>query len=197
MKRVYIVCSGPSMKDFDFTLLKDYDTIVVNMSYQYVPDWNYMVAIDEITFDKFKQQQRDLSTIEDRVIYTRENYDSEIKIPYHIKSNGKYIHIIHLRASGRILESRLGLICSKNNSGYMAFSLAIQMGYKDIRILGMDLSQEGHFYDDEIHNYSNIIKEMNTIEKLLSQVMPDVKVYRYDNGDWPSFIKMSKEDIVK
>ena len=197
MKKIFVVCTGPSLKEFDLNKLKNEDTIVVNMAYKYVPDWNYMVAIDEIVFDRMKNEQGDLSTIKNRVIYTRDFFTTDIKIPYHVKSNGEFIHVLRLRASKDLLEPRHGMICSRNNSGYMAVSLALKLGYKDIRILGMDLNKAGHFFDNVRYDYSNVVGYMGQLNDILVERMPDVMIYRYDYGDWEGFIKVGKEEILR
>ena len=126
--RVYVVCSGPSMKGFDFNRLATEDTIVVNLAYKYVPEWKYMVAIDACVFDTMKNTGGDASWNRDRVIYTRDYFDNGHKIPYHIKSNDQYLHILRMRNSSNVLEERHGLLCCRNNSGYMGVSLAIRLG---------------------------------------------------------------------
>ncbi|MFA6621892.1 MAG: hypothetical protein WCV43_06040 [Candidatus Caldatribacteriota bacterium] len=44
---IYIVCPGPSMRDFPFEKLRNRKTIVVNRSCYYVPNWDIMVFLDE------------------------------------------------------------------------------------------------------------------------------------------------------
>ena len=78
----------------------------------------------------------------------------------------------------------------------MAVSLAIKFGYKDIRIIGMDLNQAGHFYDNTRYDYSNTIEHMQQLEDKLIDMGSDIKISRFDYGDWEGFERKNLHEIL-
>ena len=75
LKECFIVATGASLKNFDFSLLEDNDVIAVNYAYQYVTS-KYIVAIDK------KFHIKNHLSLDDTFNYT--NIDFEDKEIFHI-----------------------------------------------------------------------------------------------------------------
>ena len=193
MKKIFVVCTGSSLKDFNFSLLKDKTCMVVNKAYMSVPNWKYMFAIDKEMFEDYNKDY-DASERPDRVIYTIDKY-SVNDIPFHLKVKQGYIDIVRLRKSKEYL-SGYGYIKSFMNSGACALELAIKMGYDDIRLLGMDLGGM-HYYDGKSFDYSRTVKYMEEFSGIVSMKLLDIQVLRYDSGDWIGFKKVGLEEVLK
>ena len=193
MKKIFVVCTGSSLKGFDFSLLEGEDCMVVNMAYMSVPNWKYMFAIDKEVFLSYNANQ-DASERHDRVIYTIDKY-SVNDIPFHLKVKHGYIDIVRLRKSKEYLGG-YGYIKSFMNSGACAVELAMKMGYDDIRLLGMDLGGQ-HYYEGKSFDYTRTVMYMEEFAKIAAIRLPDTRVLRYDSGDWIGFKKVGKEEILK
>ena len=148
-KRAFIIGGGPSLKDFDFSRLRDEDTIITNKSILDVPSPNYFITVD-YTFAKKIGVER----------------FSQIKIPKVFVAD--FSHPFLKERDGRIVDERFNLVYHLNdfnvivksyradgigysfddfrtgrNSGFCALQLAVVLGYKEIYLLGIDLNTVG------------------------------------------------------
>lgn len=158
-KEVYIVGGGASLKGFDFSVLKDVDTIAVNMSALDVPDPTYCITADSGILRKLQRGRFD-SVDTTWVLVTNPNHAS-------MKwKDGKFTH-----KSGFVYNLFVVNILIKNagtdgigftfkdfrtgyNSGFCGFQLAVLLGYKKIHLLGFDLSnsEDRQHYHDRYNN---------------------------------------------
>lgn len=147
-KEVFIVCGGPSLKGFDFELLRDKDTIVVNKSILDVPNPNYFITVD-YTF------LRKIGSHKIRAADTTKVFIACLHFDYIQERNGQIVDVRHglvynLQDFDVIVKSRIegGMgFCFKDfrnglNSGYCALQLAVVLGYKKIYLLGVDMCSE-------------------------------------------------------
>jgi hypothetical protein len=152
--QVYIIGGGISLKDFNFSKLKNKDTIVVNKSLLHVPNPNYFITMDFTAIRKIKNQNINLSN-------STKIFIANFSKRYMVEINGQIVDtrfnlIYNLKDFDMIIKSYkangIGLVFNDfrngDNSGYCAFQLAILLGYKKIYLLGMDLNitQETHFH---------------------------------------------------
>jgi hypothetical protein len=188
---IYIVCPGPSMRDFPFEKLRNRKTIVVNRSCYYVPNWDIMVFLDEGMLNELSNSDN-IDCSKDAKIYTRNYYDL---YPDKINLNGLDIPIIKPETTRKKYQS---VMLHRSNSGFFAFSLAAHLGYRDIRILGMD-STNNYFLSDSIHGKSshNVSKYLNRTMKHFDNMYKGLNVSRYDNGNWNLFSKKSISEILR
>ena len=145
-ERVFIICGGPSLRDFDFSKLKNEDTITVNKSIFDVPSPNYFITVDYTFLQKINISQF-------KSIKTRKVFVVDFHFPFLKEQNGLIVDtrtnlIYYLNAFDFVVKSykaegigysfddfRTGL-----NSGYCALQLAVILGYKEIYLLGLDLN---------------------------------------------------------
>jgi len=187
--KIFIVCTGGSLRGFPFHLLENEDTIVVNYAYKYVRNWNHLVAMDKSIYD----------TISDEVCYPNRDaifhvfkhkrYDKEV-----INVSGANIRLYKWQKDQEMTKVSSGIFKAWN-SGHMALMVALKLGYKDIRLLGMDSGGSGHFYDDGVIGERGTMRKVgNIVDKniwIFDREYPDVRVLRYDSGNWKSFNKVN------
>lgn len=186
---IYVVGGGPSLKGFDFNYLKDKKTIAVNASISDIPDPDYFITMD-YTFVKANTPKLIETTARKYFVV---NYGATHNGGPRIKTiNGRptdtfrnityYINQFNEIASyctigfGETDEQ----FCHGNNSGHCAIQLAIIKGYKNIYLLGIDMSTKkgGHYYktnDERIRN--NVDEYYNNFVESLPYIPKDVNLY--------------------
>ncbi len=185
-ERIYIVASGPSLKGFDFSQLDDEVCLAVNDSLVYLKRVAGVVAIDTEFYDRYYKYLK-LSRFP---MYAVRKYD-----PSDIKKELGVIEYPNTGVSG--VEMGEG-IRHGFNSGYTAIGVAIKMGYKDIRVLGMDLTNTGHFHPLKPtlkdFDFSYVIKHL---EKLKKQLPKGVKITFYGKTNANMFENKPLSECLK
>lgn len=167
---VYIVCSGGSLLGFNFELLKDKKVIAVNYACFNIPYFDYVSAID---FQFYEQNEEKIRQI-NKPFYAIENY--------HYREIFDKLKVNLLTHSGeKGCDKRKGFVKHGYNSGYFAVQLAIDLGYKNIHILGMDITcgNNQYFYKtgtDDDSGYNHLI---NYMKALKTELPKDIKIYNY------------------
>jgi hypothetical protein len=155
-REVYIVGGGPSLKDVDLSPLADKAVIAVNYSIFTVPNAAYFVTLDPRFFTKIKDRQAEFDQHPaikvlvhnwptDRVVVRQ---DGLTVGPTNADFSAFPLIIRSTMADGfgkTFLDFRNGA-----NSGYCALQLALLLGYRQIHLLGFDLTDAGgqqHFHD--------------------------------------------------
>lgn len=130
---VYIVGGGPSLKDFDFSLLQDKYVIAVNKAYQFVPDAQVLYWSD-----------RQFYNWEHKGIHEFKG----LKVTN--KDKPSMPDIINMKDTGsQGLETDPSGLRSGHNSGYAAMNLAYHTGVNRIILLGFDMrakDNKTHFH---------------------------------------------------
>ena len=135
-KRIFIIGSGPSLKGFDFNVLKDEITIAVNHTLEYYHDAKIHLFGDPRIFQ-----------------YTKHIYDSGYKglvfasfhadIGDYAEKENFYVFAKNWnRVTTRIEDG----LYSNFNSGMEAVNLALIMGAKEIYLLGIDFCADNNEY---------------------------------------------------
>ena len=181
-KEVYIVGGGTSLRGFDWNLLTNKDTIVINKSIFYVSYPTYFVTTDYSFIIKISNEVLKFREIKcPKFIAVGFSARSEDNDNLYMKEEG-----------GRIIDSRRGFVYDLKdfnviiksyikegigytwddfrtgwNSGHSALQLAVLLGYKEIHLLGIDFTIDSldsfHFHEgylssnfpkkvDEFHN---------------------------------------------
>ena len=152
---IFIVGGGSSLRGFDFSKLKDFDTIAVNMSVLDVPNPTYGITADSTIFRKVQEGYfKDTKTT--WVLVTNPNHCT-------MKwRDGKFVHekngfVYNLFCMNMIIRNAgvegIGFsfddFRTGYNSGFCGFQLAVLLGYKEIYLLGFDLtsSSQCHYHD--------------------------------------------------
>jgi len=119
---IYIVGGGPSLKDFDFELLKNKIVIAVNKAFLYLPFAQVLYWSDSSFYDTFKKEIHLFKGIKATKNPSPKNDD-----------------IINLVETGREgLELEPNGIRTGGNSGYAAINVAYHLGAKKIVLMGFD-----------------------------------------------------------
>lgn len=155
-KECYIVCGGPSLKDFNFSKLQGKDCIVTNKSIINVPWACYFVTIDftflrkmnaaylrgpvtKVFIANFAPEYPYMKEIDGRIIDTR------FQKVYDLSDFDMIIKSRKLDGLGKTFAD----FRSGENSGFCAFQLAVVLGYERINLLGVDLNTsegETHYH---------------------------------------------------
>ncbi len=158
-KDVYIIGGGSSLQGFNFEVLRNKDTIAVNMSALDVPNPTYCITADSNIFRKVQEGlfQKVNTTW---VLVTNPDHCS-------MKwKDGKFVHangfVYNLFAMNMVIRNAgvegIGFefkdFRTGYNSGFCGFQLAVLLRYKRIHLLGFDLvvSSPKHHYHDYYHN---------------------------------------------
>ncbi len=132
---VYIIGGGPSLKGFNWNLLKGKKTIAINKAIQFYPNADVVYWTDGRFHDWFKDEISKFKGLK-YTITPRENFIEGVSL---LKRGIKFG-----------LETAPNALAHGNNSGYAAINLAIHLGAKKIILLGYDMSNSGkesHFHD--------------------------------------------------
>jgi hypothetical protein len=130
---IYLIGGGPSLKGFDFNLLKDKKTIAINKAYTVAPFANFLYWSDYRFYQLFKEDI--------------DNFKG-----YKVTNKPKPVidSIINLKDTGKLgLDIHPHALRNGNNSGYAAINLAVHLGAKKIILLGYDMGSSGkdtHFH---------------------------------------------------
>ena len=147
MKEVFIIGGGPSLENFNYSLLKDKTTIVINKAIWHVPNPTYFITHDLAFFKKINIADfEEVKTAKFFVLCS-------ITFPYTEINSGR----IYDRRFGELhydLNMLDSIIISKkekgvgltfddfrhgHHSGFSALQLAVIMGFNPIYLLGYDL----------------------------------------------------------
>ena len=151
-RRVFLVGAGESLRGFDFSRLRDKDTMAVNMSALDVPDPTYCVTADSSIFRRIQEGYfKDVKTA--WVLVTNEAHCS-------MKwRDGKFVHkngfVYNLFCVSMLIRNAgvegIGFsfddFRTGYNSGFCALQLAVLLGYEKIYLLGFDM--RGKYYHDK------------------------------------------------
>ena len=147
---IFIIGGGPSLKDFDFNLLKDKETIAVNMSALDVPCPTYSITADSSIFRKLcKGDFCGVSTT--WVVVSNPNHCSMKFRNGRFQHNNGYVynpfaaHMLIRNAGVEGIGFSFNDFRTGYNSGFCAFQLAVLLGYQKIYLLGFDL-QGTHYH---------------------------------------------------
>ena len=180
MRTVYIVCSGPSLKGFDFSLLDGKDVICVNKTIKWVDNPVAVVALDSKHYVQLYDEFAKLEC----PIYAMKRYDE-----HPIKDELGVIELENTGVNG--IEYDEG-IRHGFNSGYMAMNVAIKLGYDNLRVLGMDLNKGGHFYDNEAYDYRYVLAHLKAFK---DELMDNIQVTFYGNTNADMFENKPLDEI--
>jgi hypothetical protein len=175
-----IVGGGPSLRDFNFSLLEGLDVIVVNQAIFQVPHAKYFVTMDYTWTVKsgiFKKPELGnqyrlhpaikyfvLAVPEDRLEWVDEQHcvDNKFGISYDLTIFDKVIRPVAYGGLGSSLdEFHYG-----SDSGFAAVQLAGVLGYSKIYLLGLDFCASGpnthsHDYYKDYPVHPNFVGKLN------------------------------------
>lgn len=125
-KPLYIVAGGPSLTNFDFTLLDDKQVIAINRAFEKLPNAMILYWMDTQFYKWFREDLK---------------YFKGIKVAG--KASELYPEDVHCIFNPNITDETDALRFGRgNNSGFGALQLAIALKAKDIRLLGYDMQRK-------------------------------------------------------
>jgi hypothetical protein len=203
---VFIVGGGASLKNFNFSLLQEKDTICINRSVLDVPKPTYFVTMD-YTFVKEIENKTNNKL-------SRESFSNlDCQKYFIVSTNNKYIRFINnywrdtrfnycydLKEFNHVIPSKKNIAIGHtfedfvhgSNSGFCAVQLALLLGYKEIYLLGIDLNINNglsHYHEDYHQDIKTFVKRMELYYSSflvgihnIKLVYPDVKIYTCSHG---------------
>lgn len=182
MKRLYVVCSGPSLNGFDFEQLRGEYVIAMNDNFIYVPEVYKYVALDSKHWENMYEELKK----NDFPKYSVKGYD-----PSKWKRKLGAIEMKNTGVNG--VEYGDG-IRHGFNTGYTALNMAVKE-CDDVRVLGMDLGTKGHFFDPDFEwDFEYVIKHLAVFKE---ELRPETKVTFYGPTRQSVFPVKPLEDACK
>ncbi len=142
---VFIIGGGNSLQGFDFSKLKDKDTIAVNMAALDVPNPTYCITADSSIFRKVQEGYfKEVDTT--WVLVTNPNHCT-MKWQDGVFKNIRNRFVYNLFCMNMVIRNAgvegIGFsfkdFKTGYNSGFCGFQLAVLLGYKRIYLLGFDM----------------------------------------------------------
>ena len=146
-KTLYIIGGGPSLKGFNWELLRGKNILSVNRAFQVVP-WAIATFWTDSRF--FKWFEKDIKRFKGVKIACRYSqlYDKNIILVRSTGGSGIDEYPYHIRAG--------------NNSGYAALNVGFHLGATKIYLLGYDMKSEReatHWHDGYVTSHNDSIYE--------------------------------------
>jgi len=202
----FIVASGPSITEVDFSLLKDKTLFAVNGAIQLLNDHPihfplYMVIAHKFAISKYSLLKQGMSSgahcffrdwIIEYIVAKENRLPSSANI-YHIgetrlekapsqELDYRILMGRNISITGENLENGL-FLCNVGTVVFIAVQLCYYLGFRRVFILGMDLGTSGdraRFYDEDIpeavHHDRRYLTHTEPAFKLLSKLMQDESV---------------------
>lgn len=182
---VFIIGGGSSLKDFDFSALKDQDTICVNKAVEYVPDPTYFITMDYTYLAKSKKPISDFSKNGIATVFivntsgtvklnkNNEYFDRSVRLEYSRLNEFNFLIESNSNINNSTgFGSNISTFSHGSNSGFCAIQLALILGYEKICLLGFDMNSNGgtHFHDDYV-NAPNIKQRISTYKETLESAI--------------------------
>jgi hypothetical protein len=141
----YLIGGGPSLKEFNWELLRGKRIIAINRAFQVLP-WADVLYWTDAQF--YKWYRREIDEFKGMKVSCRplEVPAKDIKILQGVRNQG--------------LDMRPEYICDGNNSGYGALNLAVKLGAKRIYLLGYDMHSSlkaTHWHDGYFRRHNHTI----------------------------------------
>ena len=139
LKEIYVIGCGPSLKDFNWQLLKDKTTIAVNGSLIDVPNPDFFLTAD--SGFACKASQANFWNVETQKILVMGPGHT------HFRSVKPYLHLWNHRITPVCFNGDIGFnennFATGQSSGFCGMQLAVILGAKKIHLLGMDFTGKG------------------------------------------------------
>lgn len=189
-KAVYIIGGGTSLKGFRFANLENKDTIVINKAIYHVSNPTYFITMDYMFLKNNKESLRKhkvtkffVGAINNPYLRYRDGKltDTRYKMAYDLDM----IDVLIFSKRDKGIGLTFGDFRHGCNSGYCALQLAIALGYKEIYLLGIDLTftNDTHFHGGYGYKKSKFKKKLSFYKLYfrygIAQLKnyPDIKVY--------------------
>lgn len=168
-----ILAGGPSLKDFDPSVLASVRTITINDSWRILPTADYLYFCDKKWWQY--HQDRNLRSLDNKF-----SFHDLIYKGFWVKGGPGFndhpqVHALSFCGQVGLSEDPRGL-CHGSNSGYAAINLAYLLGAKKIILLGYDMD----FVGSVTHWHREPREEPNEFRKTLTNSMLPLFSYLMD-----------------
>lgn len=201
-KPVFIIGGGPSLIDFNFDRLKNYDTIAINKAIFHAPWAKYFITHDLAFFHKLTPDQfNKFKTTKTTKILVM----SPVTFPYMEIAKNKFYdrRPFHDKPAGfsydlRILdmiiiskqEQGIGLTWDEfrhgHNSGYSALQFAVIQGYNPIYLLGFDMRVD----PDNAHWHEGYGEDPQAVQSRLDYYLHNFNIGLLELKDRAPWVKI-------
>lgn len=175
-KRCFLIGGGPSLKNFNFNLLKGEKTIAINRAIEYTPFADIFFSMDYRMYEwLFLNKHNKLLDITKKALLNYKGVKSWLNTGgFHFKSDVVEFPLAGISGISSSLQE--GLYSGKN-SGFAALNLAICLGANPIYLLGYDMTSDkkennfhsgygyGNNFDPESKGWIKIFEENAPIIK--------------------------------
>ncbi len=155
---IFVVGAGESLRGFDFSRLRDRETVAVNKVIRDLPDATYWLTADSGIASNVIDWTRDTKAI--RVLAyspTHKHIDRFQKVFVDFDVVIQYSDTWRTSPCPDI-GFKFGEFQPGGNSGFCALQFAVIMGYSPIYLLGIDLCG-GHIYDTKTRRWPTLLDE--------------------------------------
>lgn len=158
-KPVFIVAGGPSLLNQDLSLLSSHFTIAINNSYTLLPKASIVYFTDNDWWDVHKEP-----------LLLHPGIKIKGSLPTHPIKHPKVVEYSLVQAEGIVTTKHQ--LAHGFNSSYAAINLAVQLGFKEIYLLGVDMQWidgRSHWHQDHhrVDNESVYSQMMDTFSSMV------------------------------
>lgn len=198
-KECFIVGGGPSLRGFDYGILKDKDVIAINQVIFKIPDAKFFITMDYTWLCKSGVDRNGSGPRKEFIRHPAKKYfilafggdrleckdyyhyrDKHCNLDYDLTLFNKIIQVSHYGGLGFSFEDfRCG-----SDSGYSALQLAAILGYKTIYLLGLDFCVSEH--RTHCHSDYPVRNPLEYQRKLKEYLLP-----------YPNAVRILKENGVR
>lgn len=185
LDEIYVVGCGPSLKNFNWSLLKNKTTIAVNGAVRDVPKPDFFITGDSNYAVKHIKSP----------FWNKANYNVLVMRDDHksYRNVKPFITLYDWVIPPYGFDGDIGFTEDKfhtgQNSGFCGLQLAVILGAKKIHLLGMDLTinESGFHYH---HYYPNL--DTSRLDEFLSNFVMAVKILNYNGIEVVSHSEISR-----
>jgi len=174
-KSCFIIGGGPSLTDFDFSLLKDKITIGINRSFEFI-DTTFLYINDKQYYNNIIDYK-----------FSRDTYLKFKSFPGHIVMPTPWdgnrlmynVKIIKRSLSSVVHTDINDGIFNGSNSGFGSIMFAIALGIKTIYLLGFDMSRnknKTHYHSGYYDNYEHYDEKLNIYKKMFILFHKEIEI---------------------
>lgn len=184
---VYLVAGGPSLQNFNWSLLKDKATIAINNAIFDVPDPDVFVTVDNSFFHKIKCKMKQFAeTTAHKVFVVDMSYGyivEEKGFFYDTRKRERKAYLTNCVDTIIKAYKQYGIGKHMNdfrtgkNSGFCALQLAYLKGFKRIHLLGFDLTvtEDTHYHNVYDGCFKHPFKQtLETYQKYFMRALPKI-----------------------
>lgn len=172
--RAFIIGGGPSVTEFDVSLLKGEKVIGVNRAFELYPDIDVWYGMDTSFYESLRQREFG----EDKYKAWQQGKFVKVMLcpvsPYKFADNDLYF-VRRLGEPQVSFDLDRGIYGDKN-SGFGAMMLAVALGANPIYLIGMDMKVDGsktHFHDGyPKQNVSHFRSKLEEYRKEFERIAP-------------------------